>query len=215
MARWAPDAAERLREAAMELFVEHGFADATVPQITARAGLTTRTFFRHYADKREVLFAGEDELPEVVARVFAQAPAGLTPIQVVTHGLQTVVAPRLEAQRAYFRARRDIVNSDTGLQEREAHKLASLARSATTCFLDRGLTPLQAGIAAALAVAIYDTAFTIWLDDHDTPFPKAVTTAADTLDVIASWPSPASRTGSKPPSARQPRLGRLETGSHA
>jgi len=186
----------------MELFAERGFTDTTVPEITARAGLTTRTFFRHYADKREVLFAGEDELPEVVARVFAQAPDGLSPIAVAICGLQTVVAPRLEAQRAYFRTRRDIVNSDTGLQEREAHKLASLARSGTTGFIDRGLAPLQAGLAAALSVAIYDAAFTIWLDEQSTSFSEAVTTAADTLNAIALWPSRSSRGGSNKPTTR-------------
>ena len=60
MGRWEPDARDRLERAALELFVEHGFDPVTVPEITARAGLTTRTFFRHFADKREVLFADAD-----------------------------------------------------------------------------------------------------------------------------------------------------------
>lgn len=169
----------------MTLFAERGFADTTVPQITARAGLTTRTFFRHYADKREVLFAGEDELPEVVARVFAQAPAELTPLEVVVQGLQNVIAPRFDNQWAYFRARRDIVNTDVALLERDAHKLASLARSGAAGFIDRGLTPLQAGIAATLAVGLYDAAFQLWLDgDGTTTFAQAVTRAVEALDDI-------------------------------
>jgi AcrR family transcriptional regulator len=187
VSRWAPDAAERLRVAAMELFAEHGFADTTVPQIAARAGLTTRTFFRHYPDKREVLFVGENELPAVVARVFAQAPAELAPLEVVVHGLRTVVAPRLQDRHAYFRARRAIVDSDPGVQEREAHKLAGLGRAATTGFTERGLSAPQAGIAAALAVTVYDAAFNTWLDgDPTTPFADAVTTAAATLRAIAT-----------------------------
>lgn len=189
MARWAPDAPQRLQAAAMTLFAEQGFADTTVPEITARAGLTTRTFFRHYADKREVLFAGEDELPEVVARVFADAPAELTPIDVVVQGLQNVVAPRFDDQWAYCRARRDIVNTDVALQEREAHKLATLARSAAIGFTDRGLNPLQAGIAAALAVTLYDAAFQLWLDaDGSTTFAQAVTMAARALNEIHPGP---------------------------
>lgn len=196
MARWAPDAPQRLQAAAMTLFSEQGFADTTVPQITARAGLTTRTFFRHYADKREVLFAGEDELPEVVSRVFARAPAELTPIEVVAQGLQNVVAPRFEDQWAYFRARRDIVSSDTALQEREAHKLASLARSAAAGFADRGLTPLQAGIAVALAVNMYDAAFKLWLDgEGGTTFAQAVTTAVNALNDIHSGQPTKARPG--------------------
>ena len=185
MARWAPDTPQRLQAAAMTLFAERGYAATTVPEITARAGLTTRTFFRHYADKREVLFAGEDELPEVVARVFAQAPAELTPIEVVAQGLRTVVAPRFDDQRAYFRARRDIVHSGIALQEREAHKLAALARSATIGFTVRGLSPLQAGIAAALAVSVYDAALQLWLDgDSAATFAEAVTMAVDALNDI-------------------------------
>ncbi len=169
----------------MTLFSERGFADTTVPQITARAGLTTRTFFRHYADKREVLFAGDDELPEIVARVFALAPAELTPLDVVVQGLRNVVAPRFDNQWAYLRARRDIVDTEVALQEREAHKLATLARSATIGFTDRGLTPLQAGIAAALAVNLYDAAFQLWLDgDGTTTFAQAVTMAVEALNDI-------------------------------
>jgi AcrR family transcriptional regulator len=174
----------------MELFVERGFARTTVPDIAQRAGLTTRTFFRHYADKREVLFAGEDELPEVVARVFTQSPNGLSPLEVIVRGLQTVVAPRLEGEHSYLGVRRGIVNSDAGLQEREAHKLASLGRAATTGFAGRGLTPLQAAIAASLAVATYDAAFNMWLDaDGTASFADAVTTSAETLSLVASWPS--------------------------
>ena len=169
----------------MTLFAERGYANTTIPDITARAGLTTRTFFRHYVDKREVLFAGEDQLPEVVARVFAQAPPDLTPIEVVAQGLLTVVAARFDDQRAYFRARRDIVHSDVALQEREAHKLAALARSATIGFTERGLTPLQAGIAAALAVSVYDAALQLWLDgDAGATFAEAVTTAVDALNDV-------------------------------
>jgi len=72
MSRWQPDARGRLERAAVELFTEQGFAATTVPQIAARAGLTTRTFFRHFADKREVLFAGDEELPALVARGMRQ-----------------------------------------------------------------------------------------------------------------------------------------------
>ncbi len=190
MGRWAPDAPQRLQAAAMTLFAERGFADTTVPEITARAGLTTRSFFRHYADKREVLFAGEDELPEVVARMFAHATADLTPIEVVLRGLRDVVAPRFENQRAYFRARRDIINTEAALQEREAHKLALLARSAAIGFAERGLTPLQAGLAAALAVNLYDAAFKLWLDDATTTFTEAATMAVDALnDIYRGHPS--------------------------
>ena len=189
MGRWEPGAAGRLQTAAVKLFVDQGFAATTVPQIAARAGLTTRTFFRHYADKRDVLFAGEEELPEVVAQVFAHAAPDLGPLDVVVHGLQTVVAPRLQAHHAELRIRRDILRSDASLLERDASKLASLGRAATTGFADRGLSPLHAGTAAALAVGIYDVALNLWLDGDGTPtFVDTIATARDAVDLLAPHP---------------------------
>ena len=85
--RWAPDARGRLERAAFELFTEQGYPATTVPQITARAGLTTRTFFRHFADKREVIFGG-DEIPEQASRLIRAAPPGLVPVDVVRLVLQ-------------------------------------------------------------------------------------------------------------------------------
>src|ERR1700753_1878656 len=113
MGRWRPDARERLEQAAIELFVEQGFAATTVPEITARAGLTTRTFFRHFADKREVLFAG-DEIPALATRLIAEAPAGLAPRAVILAGLRTVAAARFEGRRPELRVRFGIVASDEG-----------------------------------------------------------------------------------------------------
>src|SRR5690242_17827938 len=99
MVRWQPDARERLREAALELFAEQGFAATTVPAITARAGLTTRTFFRHFADKREVLFADEAELPAHAERLVAEAPADTSPLAIVMEGLRAVAEARFESRK--------------------------------------------------------------------------------------------------------------------
>jgi AcrR family transcriptional regulator len=166
MSRWAPDAAARLHTAALELFVEQGYADTTVPQIADRAGLTTRSFFRYYVDKREVLFAGEEELPGVIERIFEEAGAGLTPLEVIRQGLHEAVAPRLVALRAELLVRREIVRTDDGLREREQRKISIVLDSATTAFRRRGLGPLDAEIAGRLAVVIYDTALQLWLDDE-------------------------------------------------
>ena len=76
MARWAPDTRERLRTASMELFAERGFDATTVPDIVERAGVTRRTFFRHFGDKREVFF-GDDEIPRLAAEMLAKGAAGL------------------------------------------------------------------------------------------------------------------------------------------
>lgn len=165
MSRWEPGAAERLQAAALELFVEHGFASVTVPQITARAGLTTRTFFRHFADKREVLFAGEAALPAVIAQAFAEAPPELTPMEVIIRSLGDVVAPRFDGLRDYLRVRRSVVLSDEGLRERDLRKRALIAETATAGFRDRGLSDLEASLAAQLAATIMDVAVSRWLDE--------------------------------------------------
>src|ERR1700709_2477702 len=127
MSRWEPDAPDRLERAALELFLEQGFANTTVPQITARAGLTTRTFFRHFADKREVLFAGEDAVPAMVDRLMAQAPESLGPSALIRQGLDLVAAERFEGRLDYLRLRRGVVESDEGLRERELRKQSVLA----------------------------------------------------------------------------------------
>lgn len=163
MTRWAPGAAGRLHDAALELFLENGFAATTVPQIAERAGLTTRSFFRYFADKREVLFTGEDELPGVVARMFDEADHGLTPMQMVDRGFRQIVFPRLESFRDEIAVRRKIVDTDEGLRERELRKLTILQDAAKQALLRRGLTPIDAEIMARLAVAMYDTTLELWL----------------------------------------------------
>lgn len=187
MSRWEPGAAQRLRSAALDLFVEHGFANVTVPQITERAGLTTRTFFRHFTDKREVLFAGEEALPEVMAQVFAEAPASLTPLEVITRGLTEIVAPRFEGLRDHLRLRRGVVRSDEGLRERELRKSALIAEAGTEGFRTRGLPEREAALAARLAATVLDTALAHWLDDDtDRPLTDHVTATIAALRTLVT-----------------------------
>ncbi len=164
MSRWQPNARDRLERAAIELFIDQGFAETTVPQITARAGLTTRTFFRHFADKREVLFARDAELPALVARLAADAPASLSPMMLIAYALETVAATRLEGQRAYLRTRRAIIQADEGLRERELRKLSALSDAINQGFRDRGVDELTALLAAQLAVTVFSVTISRWLD---------------------------------------------------
>src|SRR5579871_3650185 len=87
MARWEPDAAGRLAEAAMQLYGERGFDQTTVADIAARAGLTERTFFRYFADKREVLFSGSHNLQDFLVDKVTQAPAAASPLDAVAYAL--------------------------------------------------------------------------------------------------------------------------------
>lgn len=164
MSRWAPDAALRLEGAALELFAEQGYAATTVPQIAQRAGLTTRTFFRHFADKREVLFLRDREFPIVVATVLASAPTGLTPLELVMFGLETVTAENFDGWRRGMIVRRSIIRSDEGLRERELLKSSRLAAAIESALVAEEVAPADAALVAPFGVLVFETALTEWLD---------------------------------------------------
>ena len=163
MGRWEPDARGRLERAALELFAEQGFAATTVPQITARAGLTTRTFFRHFADKREVLHAG-DEIPDLARRVLAEAPADLDPVVLLEQGLRQVATERFDARREEVRRRRALVRDEPALRERDAQKRDDLVRVIAPGLVARGVDPLEAALLAELTVVVLHTSLDVWLD---------------------------------------------------
>jgi AcrR family transcriptional regulator len=180
MSRWQPDTRERLAAAALELFQSRGFAETTVPEITARAGLTTRTFFRHFADKREVLFAEEDELPALVTRIIREAPADRSPLQVVEDGFPEVVASQFAEGRDTLRARKRIILSDAGLQEREMRKVQAMQEAVRAGFVERGSDPLTAVLVAHATATFFGVSIGRWLSD-DAANPDLAAVLRDTL----------------------------------
>src|ERR1700742_139533 len=114
MGRWEPNASDRLRQAAMDLFAERGYEETTVARIAERAGLTERTFFRHFADKREVLFAGSSDLQDVFVETVAAAPAPAPPMQAVAAALAEAATWFVD-RRDFARARQAVVSSHPAL----------------------------------------------------------------------------------------------------
>lgn len=170
MGRWQPGARERLEQAALDLFLEQGFTETTVPQITARAGLTTRTFFRHFADKREVLFAGEELVPERVARLMAQAPPSLGPMELITESLAPTAAELFEGRSLdYLLRRRTAIDAEPALHERELRKFSLMSQALEQGFRNRGADDLTALLAAEIAVTTLRIAATRWLNQHGDP----------------------------------------------
>jgi AcrR family transcriptional regulator len=159
--RWAPDARGRLERAAFELFAEHGYSAVTVPQIAARAGLTTRTFFRYFADKREVIFGG-DEIPEEAARLVREAPAGLDPMAVVRLVLDRVAAERFEGRRDDTAVWRRMIHADDSLRDRDARKRADLVVAVAAAFVDRGESDLSATVYAEAGALVFQVALDTW-----------------------------------------------------
>lgn len=184
MSRWQPDARGRLERAAVELFLSQGFGVTTVPEIADRAGLTTRTFFRHFTDKREVLFGAEAELPGVVSGVLADAPSDLTPLALVEFGLTRVAASRFDGLREFLRTRRSIIVTDVGLQERELRKNAVLGDVIRESLADRGHDTLTGSIAARVAVAIFTISLDRWLDGDDDSLESLIAEAFETTRAI-------------------------------
>jgi len=165
VSRWQPDAASRLERAAVELFVEQGFADTTVPQITERAGLTTRTFFRHFADKREVLFGFDEQLPGIVSELMAAAPSEHGPMRVIRDGLPRIATTQLDGALNYLTTHRAIVRSDAGLRERELRKNAALTEAIRAGFVARGESEQTAELAAHLGAVAFVTSVNRWIDE--------------------------------------------------
>jgi AcrR family transcriptional regulator len=187
MPRWEPDAAERLERAALELFAEQGFDHTTVPEIAQRAGMTTRSFFRHFPDKREVLFHGDDALPDRIALLMANAPGSLSIMEMLIWGCETMARNVLQDQRDAFVARRAIIGTDAGLQERELRKQAKIAEAITEALATAGLDPLWTVVAGKLAVTISSTAFGRWLGaPDDRPLVDHVREVAATLTQLVS-----------------------------
>lgn len=188
MGRWESGARDRLERAALELFLDQGFDRTTVPQITARAGLTTRTFFRHFADKREVLFVGEDELPALVADLMAQAPASMGPMEVIVWGFQTIASTIFQHRIDYLRERRIVIDSNEGLRERELRKLANLADAIASGFQARGIDDLSAILAAETAVTVFKVALRRWLDQADGDLFAIIAQTLDALNAVIITP---------------------------
>ena len=161
MARWDPGAEERLRHAALELYLERGFDDVTVSEITERAGLTRRTFFRYFADKREVLFAGAERLPALVTDAVCDAEDGLATFEVVLRALRGV-GRRLTEHVTNAHERRLIIACSTDLQERERTKLAALTEAAAEGLRARGVAAPTATLMAGVGLAILQAACERW-----------------------------------------------------
>ena len=161
MARWEPDARPRLEEAAFALFVEKGYDETTVAEISERAGLTERTFFRHFTDKREVLFGGSAALQQLLVEAVHDAPPGAAPIEAVAAALEES-ARVFESRRHVAPQRQAIIAANGELRERELIKLASLSAAIAGALRDRGVEEPVASLTAEAGMAVLKVAFERW-----------------------------------------------------
>jgi len=166
MPRWDPCAEDRLREAALELFLERGYENVTVAEITERAGLTRRSFSRYFTDKRDVLFAGSERLPAVLARSVRDADSTLAPFEAILSAL-VELADMLADEAPLAAQQRAVVQASPELQERGRTKFAAVTDAVADALRDRGTAESEATLLAQVGVAIFRTAFERWTDQAD------------------------------------------------
>lgn len=186
MARWQSGARERLAAAALELFTSQGFERTTVAEIAAEAGLTERTFFRYYADKPEVLFAGQDEF-EGLFLAGLEASSSTHPMDLVAAALDHAAAFFPDERRSWSRSRQAVVTGNVALQERELHKLSALAQALTSALIERDVDPTAAALAAEAGVSVFRRSFATWITEGETrPFREIQSDVLHQLQALLS-----------------------------
>jgi len=164
MGRWKPDARARLEKAALALYRERGFGQTTVAEIAERAGLTERTFFRYFTDKREVLFSGADALQQQLVGALDKASRSLLPIDAIGVALESTVG-LFERRKEFARKRQAVIAENAELQERERIKLATLASALAEGLRRRGAGDPAASLAAEMGITVFRIAFERWINE--------------------------------------------------
>ncbi|GHF09895.1 TetR family transcriptional regulator [Amycolatopsis deserti] len=164
MGRWEPNAHERLSLAALELFTERGYDSTTVAEIAERAGLTKRTFFRHFADKREVLFGGQNTLSRLIAEKITGADESASPLEAIGVALEAVDVIFSPERRQWAQQRQAVIAGNSELRERELLKSTTIAAAMAAALRERGVGDLVADLAAEVGNLAFRTSFERWLE---------------------------------------------------
>jgi AcrR family transcriptional regulator len=186
MVRWEPDSRGRLEQAALALYGERGFENTTGAEIAERAGLTERTFFRYFADKREVLFWGAGALQDLLVSAVASAPGSAAPIDAVAAALQAAGA-LLQERRDSARQRQAVIAANAELRERELIKLASLASALADALRQRGTSGPAASLTAEAGIAVFRVAVERWVNESNRrTLPQLIRESLDELKAVTA-----------------------------
>jgi AcrR family transcriptional regulator len=167
MVRWEPGARERLQAAALELFATRGFEQTTAAEIAQAVGLTERTFFRNFSDKREVLFHGQERFLQTFVDGVDEAPPDASAFELIAAALQAAALFFPDERRPHSRTRQTVIEQNPALQERELHKLAGLAATVAAALRARGITEPTATLAAQSAATVFGVAFAQWIGEGE------------------------------------------------
>jgi AcrR family transcriptional regulator len=187
MARWEPNARARLERAALALFAEHGYDATTVAGIADRAGLTKSTFFRHFADKREVLFGGQDFLAVRFSDAIQAAPPSATTVDCLAAALESAAVAFTPDRHDLAPQRQRVIAANSDLQERELLKRARLASAIADALCVRGGDDTTARLAAEMGVLAFSTAYARWAaPENRQPFTEIARAALHDLQARAT-----------------------------
>jgi AcrR family transcriptional regulator len=167
MVRWEPGTRERLQAAALELFATRGYEQVTAAEIAQAVGLTERTFFRNFSDKREVLFHGQELFLQAFVDAVDQAPPDASPLELITAALNGVASFFPDERRPYSRLRQTVIDQNPALQERELSKLGVVAATLAAAMRARGIAEPGASLAAQSAASVFGISFTQWIRDGE------------------------------------------------
>ncbi|BBY50632.1 TetR family transcriptional regulator [Mycolicibacterium arabiense] len=180
-----PGTPDRLQHAALELFAARGYEQTTAAEIAQAVGLTERTFFRHFSDKREVLFHGQQSLTDAFVAGVAEAPQTASPIEFGLSALRSASGFFPDDRRPYSRMRQTVIDANPALQEREAHKLVRLGRALVDALTARGVDDLTADVVAQLSVMAFGIAIARWIrTDEDRSFEDVATDVVQRVGIV-------------------------------
>lgn len=184
MPRSGAEARARLRDAALELYLENGYEATTTAQIAERAAVTERTYFRHFADKREVLFDGETELRDIMVTAIAGAPDGTPPLGLVIAAYIAAV-PLFVAGRPVAVRRAEVIAVSPALRERAQAKAAALTDALIAALVSRGVPEATARLAAQVGSAAFERASREWYPHPRRDLAALIASAADEVRALA------------------------------
>ena len=186
MARWQPHTADRLEQAALDLFAERGFEHVTTAEIAQRAGLTKATFFRYFDDKREVLFWGQDILRSLFEQAIADAGPQATPLEMVSSALARGTETFTADRHHLAAARQAVVERSAELRERRSLKRAVLVAAIAEALRRRDVGEPAASLAAEIGGLAFRNAYVRWASlDRYTDFAELARDAVSQLAAAA------------------------------
>jgi AcrR family transcriptional regulator len=192
MSRWEPDARGRLLHAAVELFTEDGYDATTAAQIAERADLTKTTLFRHFADKREILFQGQDELVTLAAGSVENAPSDSAPFELLRAAVLALCVVHTEDRRETRRRLVSILSASTELQERAVFKRSAITGALHAALAVRLGDARRAAILADAGMRAYYDGYAAWIDaNEDRPLADVVSGEIEAFESVLVGMNPA------------------------